>query len=130
MTVIAEDVPRDPCTPSPCGTNAVCSQRNGAGSCTCLQDYFGDPYVGCRPECVLNEDCDWNRACINNKCRDPCPGTCGSNAECNVVHHNPSCFCLHGYTGDPLSACRPIPSKPVTLNVLNFLHELYVNYFG
>jgi hypothetical protein len=65
----------DPCNPSPCGSNARCSERNGAGACTCLPEYFGDPYVGCRPECVLSADCPSNKACMNNKCQDPCPGT-------------------------------------------------------
>lgn len=106
------DVPHYPCNPSPCGANAVCKERNGAGSCICLPEYIGDPYTGCRPECVLNTDCTRDRACVNNKCRDPCPGICGLNAECRVVNHAPSCACLPGYTGNPLSACQlPPPSK-------------------
>merc|ERR1719234_1207347 len=24
------------------------------------QDYFGDPYVACRPECTINADCPSN----------------------------------------------------------------------
>lgn len=108
--------PRTPCNPSPCGANAVCKERNGAGSCVCLPEYFGDPYTGCRPECVINSDCDRSKACLNNKCVDPCPGTCGLNAECRVVNHAPSCTCIVGYTGDPLSACVLIqPSKIILL---------------
>ena len=105
-----------PCNPSPCGANAVCKERNGAGSCVCLPEYFGDPYTGCRPECVINSDCDRSKACVNNKCKDPCPGTCGINAECHVVNHAPSCSCLPGYIGDPNSAChRPPQSKNILL---------------
>lgn len=104
--------PSDPCNPSPCGPNAICKERNGAGSCTCLKEYFGDPYVGCRPECVTNSDCDRSRACTNNKCVDPCPGTCGINAECVVVNHAPSCSCIPGYTGEPTVQCLVLePSK-------------------
>ncbi|KAL1140438.1 hypothetical protein AAG570_000370 [Ranatra chinensis] len=103
--------PRMPCHPSPCGANAICKERNGAGSCTCLPEYFGDPYSGCRPECVVNSDCDRRKACVNNKCKDPCPGTCGINAECRVINHAPSCSCLPGYTGDPITACRKPPAK-------------------
>lgn len=99
------DEPRNPCNPSPCGANAICKERNGAGSCACLPEYFGDPYTGCRPECVTNSDCDKSRACLNNKCKDPCPGTCGINAMCQVINHSPSCSCLPGYSGDPLSTC-------------------------
>lgn len=39
-------------------------------------------YEGCRPECVLSSDCPSDKACIRNKCKDPCPGVCGLNAEC------------------------------------------------
>ncbi|CAH1404987.1 unnamed protein product [Nezara viridula] len=100
-----------PCNPSPCGANAVCKERNGAGSCSCLPEYFGDPYSGCRPECVTNSDCDRSKACMNNKCKDPCPGTCGINAECRVINHAPSCSCLQGYSGDPLTKCLIIQAS-------------------
>lgn len=103
--------PVNPCNPSPCGANAICKERNGAGSCTCIPEYFGDPYSGCRPECVINTDCPRDKACINNKCKNPCPGTCGLNAECIVANHAPSCSCLVGYTGNPAVACHlPQPS--------------------
>lgn len=98
-----------PCSPSPCGINAICQERNGAGSCSCIPEYFGDPYVECRPECVMNSDCAKNRACVNQKCRDPCPGVCGLNAECSVVNHAPTCMCLPGYTGNPSLSCHEIP---------------------
>lgn len=94
-----------PCHPTPCGSNAVCREQNGVGSCQCLSNYDGNPYDGCRPECVLNSDCPVNRACIQNKCVDPCPGRCGRNAECHVISHLPSCSCLLGYSGDPYSYC-------------------------
>lgn len=94
-----------PCTPNPCGSNAVCREQNGAGSCNCLPEYIGNPYEGCRPECVLNSDCPSNKACLRNKCQDPCPGTCGRNALCQVINHLPSCNCNAGLTGDPYSYC-------------------------
>lgn len=103
--------PRDeiePCNPSPCGANAICKERNGAGSCSCLPEYFGDPYTGCRPECVSNTDCDKSKACKNQKCVNPCPGVCGINSECRIQNHNPVCLCLEGYTGDPSRSCRLI----------------------
>lgn len=101
-----------PCNPSPCGANAQCRVHNKAGSCTCLPEYIGNPYEGCRPECTLNSDCAPNKACINNKCADPCPGTCGQNANCQVINHLPSCTCLPGYTGDPFRFCNlPLPER-------------------
>lgn len=55
----------------------------------------------------MNSDCSSNRACINQKCVDPCPGTCGINAECSVVNHSPLCSCHPGYVGNPISGCSP-----------------------
>lgn len=106
-----KEEPLQPCNPSPCGANAICTERNGAGSCKCLPEYFGDPYTGCRPECILNSDCDQSKACVKNKCVDPCRGTCGLNAECRVINHAPSCSCLKGYIGNPLSGCHVIPAS-------------------
>lgn len=82
---ITDDIPLSPCEPSPCGANAVCKERNGVGSCACLPEYFGDPYTGCRPECVQNSECDQSKACVNNKCKDPCPGVCPVNASKSLV---------------------------------------------
>lgn len=59
----------------------------------------------------MNSECNSNLACINQKCRDPCPGTCGRNAQCKVVHHSPICSCGSGLTGDPFVYCFPAPSK-------------------
>lgn len=110
-----------PCNPSPCGTNAICKEQNGVGSCQCLPEHFGNPYEGCRPECILNSDCPSNKACTQNKCRDPCPGTCGQNAECHVVNHLPSCNCIQGYSGDPYRFCiRQTERKNDTLKALPF----------
>jgi hypothetical protein len=76
---------------------------------------MGNPYEGCRPECVLNSDCPSNQACISNKCQDPCPGTCGQNADCQVVNHLPSCTCRPGFTGDPFRFCNNLPPQRKTV---------------
>jgi hypothetical protein len=111
FTEIPYEPPSNPCYPSPCGVNAVCKERNGAASCTCAPEFFGDPHAGCRPECVMNSDCPRTQACANNKCFDPCPGTCGINAQCLVSNHAPSCRCVDGYIGNPLRACNPPRKK-------------------
>jgi len=106
-----EPIVGSPCDPSPCGNNAECSELGRAAACKCLPGFFGDPYLSCRPECVLNTDCSSSLACINSKCKDPCPGTCGINAICNVLNHVPKCSCLQGYLGDPSRECHLPPSK-------------------
>jgi len=105
----------DPCNPSPCGSNARCQRQRSAGACQCIPEYFGDPYVGCRPECVVHSDCPSNKACQRNKCIDPCPGTCGINAQCRVMNHVATCTCIQDYIGDPFTSCRakPLPVEPV-----------------
>lgn len=94
-----------PCVPSPCGANAECREQNGAGSCVCIPGYFGNPYEQCKPECVVNSDCPSNKACSQNKCVDPCPGTCGISALCQVINHVASCSCPDQYYGDPYKIC-------------------------
>lgn len=115
-----------PCNPSPCGANAICSERNGAGSCTCMQDYFGDPYISCRPECIQNSDCDRSRACVNKKCVDPCPGSCGLNADCIVRFHSPHCQCYDGYSGDARQICSIIEISK-SRNIFSF--KIYPNSY-
>lgn len=117
--LVQETKPPNPCEPSPCGTNAECKQRNGAGACTCIPDYHGNPYEGCRPECVLSSDCPSDKACIRNKCADPCPGICGQFAECSVVNHVPACTCIVGYIGNPFTGCSPEPPPAVTPQPVN-----------
>ena len=95
----------DPCNPSPCGINAECRERNNAAACVCLPGLQGDPYTECKPECTINQECASNLACIANKCKDPCPGVCGTHAMCSVRNHNPSCTCDPGYFGDPFRIC-------------------------
>lgn len=104
---VQHDQPQNPCHPSPCGPNSQCREINGQAVCSCIQGYIGSPPT-CHPECVVNSECPQNQACTNQKCRDPCPGTCGINARCSVVNHNPICSCPSRYTGDPFVRCQPI----------------------
>ncbi|KAK8736643.1 hypothetical protein OTU49_017434, partial [Cherax quadricarinatus] len=97
----------DPCTGSPCGSYAQCSAKDELYTCSCTPGYVGNPYTGCRPECTINSECPLSRACVNQLCVDPCPGSCGLNADCHVLRHQPNCFCHSGYTGDPYTRCHP-----------------------
>lgn len=93
----------DPCQPSPCGPNTICKD----GICSCLRYFHGDPNLGCRPECVYNTDCSLEKGCRQNKCVDPCIGTCGVNAICEVMNHIPMCSCPRGLSGNAFVECRP-----------------------
>lgn len=95
---------KNPCSPSPCGPNSQCKQVNEQPICSCLPTFIGSPPT-CRPECIISAECSLTQACLNEKCRDPCPGTCGINANCQVVNHNPICSCPVSYTGDPFTRC-------------------------
>lgn len=99
----------NPCVPSPCGPNSQCRIIGDQAACSCLVNYVGRP-PNCRPECTTHSECANNLACQNEKCINPCPGSCGLNAICTVVNHNPACSCLPGFTGDALIACEAPPS--------------------
>lgn len=99
---------RDPCYPSPCGPYSECRNFNGNPSCSCRVTYIGAP-PNCRHECSISSECMSNKACIREKCIDPCPGSCGLNALCSVINHTPICTCPNQYIGDPFTSCRPAP---------------------
>lgn len=103
-------MPVNPCVPSPCGPFSQCQDIGGIPSCSCLPNYVGSA-PNCRPECSINSDCTSDKACIREKCRDPCPGSCGTNAYCNVINHTPVCTCPTDYTGDPFTSCRLTPTR-------------------
>jgi hypothetical protein len=96
-----------PCNPSPCGPNSQCREINGQAVCSCVPGFIGSP-PACRPECVVSSECGQNEACSNQRCRNPCPGTCGVGARCEVVNHNPICSCPALFTGDPFVRCQDI----------------------
>jgi hypothetical protein len=96
-----------PCVPSPCGPNSRCQEANGQSVCSCAASFIGSP-PNCRPECLTSSECSQNKACINKKCKDPCPGSCGISAQCQVINHSPICTCPSIFTGDPFVRCSLI----------------------
>lgn len=115
---------KTPCVPTPCGPNSQCRDIGGNAVCSCLPGNIGSP-PNCRPECTVNSECPSNMACMNQKCRDPCPGSCGIQATCQVRNHSPVCVCPPGYVGDAFVACtpKPIPRK----NVVKPIYEHILN---
>lgn len=111
---IAEVPSGNPCIPSPCGPYSQCRVVGNTPACSCLPNYIGRA-PNCRPECTINAECPGNLACQNERCKDPCPGSCGPYSTCRVVEHSPICTCVSGYTGDPFARCVLIPSKRLLL---------------
>lgn len=75
----------DGCYPNPCGVNANCHEALGRAVCSCNNGYSGNPLTFCRrAECLDHTECAGHLACRNGHCVDPCPGTCGANANCEV----------------------------------------------
>jgi len=107
----------DPCLPSPCGSNSICRNVNNRAECSCAPGMFGAP-PNCRPECVINQDCPSNRACIRQRCEDPCIGICGFNAVCSTQNHQPKCSCIESFEGDPYTACKMRESEYRTFDYL------------
>ena len=107
---VTEPVEIDHCIPSPCGLNSQCRIVGSQAACSCLPNNIGRP-PNCRPECKINPECPQNLMCINDKCMDPCPGSCGSSTTCMVLKHTPVCQCVAGYTGDPFTGCISVPTS-------------------
>lgn len=120
------NVPINPCDPNPCGPNSICQIREGHPVCSCLANYLGSPPY-CRPECVMNQECPFNQACINEKCQNPCIHSCGLNAKCDVVNHTPYCTCLVGYEGDAFVSCS---KKPASKDILNYFYGRPIYYIS
>lgn len=122
--------PIDPCLPSPCGPYSECYANRGHAICSCKKEYFGSP-PNCRPECMVSSDCMPNKACINEKCSDPCVGSCGTNAKCTVVNHNALCSCPPNYVGDPFVNCAYENSKLLfsTSNLIQPNCTFFENYY-
>lgn len=107
--------------PSPCGPNSQCKEINKQAVCSCLAEFVGAP-PNCRPECVVSSECQSAQACVNQRCVDPCIGSCGQNANCNVINHSPICVCKQGLTGNPFTQCYPIKSKwTIIIIIIKFI---------
>ena len=122
---------KDPCESS-CGTYAKCDVRvngifklrlwfppsicntillfikNHRVFCTCPENFFGNAYSRCSPECTEHEQCSNRLTCNNLKCVDPCVEACGSNTNCRAENHTAICSCKKGYTGNPIEGCSPL----------------------
>lgn len=103
----------------------MCREINEQAVCSCIPGYIGSPPT-CRPECITSSECALNQACSNQKCINPCLGSCGLNSVCQVVNHHPICSCKPKYTGDPFVRCSPIGNVEKTRKKCDILKILFV----
>ena len=116
LCVLGSSFETNPCYPNPCGLYSQHKEHNGSCVCSCEIASIGAP-PNCRPECMVSSACSQTTACIQQQCRDPCHGDwCGTNAECEVINHNPTCTCSKGYHEDPVSAVCTILSKTIFMH--------------
>ena len=123
-------IEKNPCDNSPCGNGAICHERNGIGSCVCPEGYIGDPYVNCRPECENDVECPTKKACFDGKCKNPCIGQCGINAQCSVREHKFSCHCAAGFEGNPFEVCQPIQQVQPVVEKKDNIHPCSISPCG
>ena len=76
--------------------------------------------VQVRPQCTVNEDCPYSDICQLGNCIDACRATkCGTNAVCASSNHRAECSCIHGFKGDPFTACRPRKMNKM-ISIINY----------
>lgn len=94
---------------SSCGRQANCYGSNHRAVCECAPGFMGNPKISCvLLGCRSDSDCPSNKACVNNKCDDPCVGAepCGPASECKVFNHKVNCVCPPDYVMDPIAGCK------------------------
>lgn len=95
----------------PCSSTAECYGNNHKATCRCASGYSGNPFNRCeRIECHTDSDCPNNKACIQQRCIDPCSSVakppCAQNAICYAQNHAAGCICPpHLPEGNPLTYC-------------------------
>ncbi|CAG2055426.1 unnamed protein product, partial [Timema podura] len=100
-----ECVSTEVCSPNPCHPSAMCEGSPSGHICRCPPGHVGDPFTsGCRPEgnCPNGDsDCPPHSSCLGGRCINPCDGTCGPNALCNVVNRKAICSCPNKFVAGP-----------------------------
>lgn len=106
------------CKIEKCGFNAQCTPENHRAICSCAPDYEGSAHIECSlprtptpsAECYHDEDCSFDRTCLNKKCVNPCSvrNSCGQRAFCHSENHKAICRCPIGFNGNPEISCTPV----------------------
>lgn len=122
----------DPCdTPGfVCTGNKKCEARNHRPVCVCKSGFIVNEYgeLVCAPdkrECIANEECASNLACIDGRCANPCVENerrgidCPKNKSCQVQNHKPQCVCMKDCSPS-VSICLRDNGCPPDLACVNY----------
>lgn len=120
----------DPCRKlaSTCRGNKKCVVRQHKPVCVCKSGFilneFGE--LTCAPinvECIRNDQCASNMACIKNECRNPCTepdlAPCPEGKTCEVLDHKRICICVEDCYPS-VSICLRDSGCPANLACRNF----------
>lgn len=94
---------------SSCGQQAECFGINHHAVCECLPGFTGNPNTACTVVgCRSDTECPTDKACINEKCENPCErmASCGRSEVCRVYNHRPECSCPPGLITGPDGQCH------------------------
>jgi len=119
----------DPCSQSPCGTNAECENNGGKAVCRCPKGLVGDPNVNCGDS--FSEKGSRGKRCNKNNgkcscspgyqgvsCKECEPGYYKSGSECKKCHcdinggdsgecdDSGQCYCNEGFKGRYCNSCK------------------------
>lgn len=81
---------KESCGYGVCGPYAKCRVEEHKPICECIEDYTGDPYLGCS----LNQTDSPDYSLCDST-------TCGKNTMCIEQDGEAVCFCLPNYYGNP-----------------------------
>lgn len=75
----------------------------------CLISVSSPPIPKPVPECYSDDECSYDKACLNERCINPClrDRPCGIGAFCSVNNHKAVCTCPIGFEGSPHTECLP-----------------------
>lgn len=98
------------CASDTCGPQTECYGINHNPVCECLPGYSGNPKLGCNViGCKSDSECPSEKACINQKCENPCEQQpCITKEICRAYNHKAECSCPPGTISGLYGACMQL----------------------
>lgn len=113
-----------------CDGNKKCEARNHRPVCVCKSGFIVNEYgeLICAPdkrECLRNDECASNLACVSGHCINPCTENerrgmpCPQNKTCQVLDHTAQCICMEDCSPS-LSICLRDAGCPPDQSCVNY----------